>query len=134
MLEIIDTGIREEYSSFLDERHVRLGHGFILMYSTTDRLSFEEIQEFFDAIYRLCDAQNKPSVLVGNKVDLEEDRQVTTEEGKELAQKNECLFFEASAKTRVNVNEQFYELIREIRRIKALPPPVQRKQHRCIVM
>jgi len=134
MLDIPDTWPRTEFSSFIDERSVRFGHGFILMYSTTDRQSFEEMQRFFDEIYGYSEAQNKPSVLVGNKVDLEEDRQVTTEEGKELAQKNECLFFEASAKTRVNVNEQFYELIREIRRIKALPPPVQRKQHRCIVM
>mmetsp|Transcript_26252 Transcript_26252/g.29226 ORF Transcript_26252/g.29226 Transcript_26252/m.29226 type:complete len:104 (+) Transcript_26252:314-625(+) len=103
------------------------------MYSTTDRLSFEKIPDYFDEVYRAKSLEKFriPIVLVGNKIDLDEDRQVTTEEGKELARKHECAFFEASAKTRVNVEEQFYELVREIRRLKALHPV---KQRRCIVM
>mmetsp|Transcript_26251 Transcript_26251/g.29225 ORF Transcript_26251/g.29225 Transcript_26251/m.29225 type:complete len:182 (+) Transcript_26251:48-593(+) len=130
LLEILDTAGPEEYSA-MREAYIRNGDGFILMYSITERQSFEEMPELFETIYRVRDTENVPIVLVGNKVDLEEDRQVTTEEGKELAQKNECLFFEASAKTRVNVDEQFYELVREIRRLKALHPV---KQRRCIVM
>lgn len=55
-------------------------------------------------------------VLCGNKCDLEADRQVTTGEGQELAKSFGCPFFESSAKTRINVEESFYELVREIRK------------------
>mmetsp|Transcript_26248 Transcript_26248/g.29221 ORF Transcript_26248/g.29221 Transcript_26248/m.29221 type:complete len:86 (+) Transcript_26248:733-990(+) len=80
------------------------------------------------------DTDRVPIVLVGNKVDLEEDRQVTTEEGIELAQKNGCLFFEACAKTRVNVDEQFYDLVKEIREYDRLENISKRKRSLCCVM
>jgi GTPase KRas protein len=55
-------------------------------------------------------------VLIGNKCDLESDRQVTTQEGQDLAKNFGCPFFESSAKTRINVEESFYQLVREIRK------------------
>jgi len=57
-----------------------------------------------------------PMMLVGNKCDLEEQRQVSSEEGQSLARTIGCQFKEASAKTRVNVEEAFYDLVREIRK------------------
>lgn len=53
-----------------------------------------------------------PIVLVGNKLDLDEERQVSTEEGRGLAQKFACGFLEASAKTNTNIKEIFFELVR----------------------
>lgn len=46
-----------------------------------------------------------PLILVGSKADLESDREVSKEDGKALADKFGCPFFETSAKTRVNVDE-----------------------------
>jgi GTPase KRas protein len=60
-----------------------------------------------------------PLVLVGNKIDLVDSRVVSTDEGAELARKLNCPFVEASAKERINVDEGFYQVVREIRRISA---------------
>jgi len=59
-----------------------------------------------------------PFVLVGNKCDLENEREVSRERGEELAKQIGCKFMEASAKTATNATEAFYELVREIRRYK----------------
>ncbi len=54
--------------------------------------------------------------VLGNKCDLEKDREVSTMEGKEFADSIGAPFFETSAKARINVEEGFYQLVREIRK------------------
>jgi GTPase SAR1 family protein len=54
-------------------------------------------------------------VLIGNKVDLEEDRQVPKDAGEKLAKKyKNCTFIETSAKLQINVKEAFEILVRKI--------------------
>jgi GTPase KRas len=53
---------------------------------------------------------------VGNKCDLESERQVSRQEGELLAGSFGCRFIETSAKSRFNVDNAFYDLVREIRR------------------
>ena len=95
------------------------------MYSITDRSTFEEVERFRAKIlnvrYLTCaldtdsylqvkdvsSSKAPPIVLVGNKADLEETREVSTSEGQELAKIFNCDFFEASAKTRTNVQERY---------------------------
>lgn len=60
-------------------------------------------------------------VLVGNKCDLEDRRQVTKTEGEDLARSWGVPFFEASAKLRINVENCFYQLVREIRNVRNPP-------------
>jgi GTPase SAR1 family protein len=66
---------------------------------------------------RIKEGAHTPVVLVGNKVDLEDDRVVTTLEGEELAQSwgKDVLFFEASAKSNINIDELFLAIARAVR-------------------
>ena len=95
---------------------MRTGQGFLMVFSITSRSSFDEITSFREQILRVKDADKAPMVLVANKSDLENERQVTTGEGQDLAKSFSVPFMETSAKTRVNVEESFFELVREIRK------------------
>jgi len=59
------------------------------------------------------DKTDYPVVVFGNKADLMESREVPTKEGQEFARRIGAPFFEASAKTRFNVEAAFEELVRE---------------------
>eukprot|EP01126_Amoeba_proteus_P059280 TRINITY_DN772_c0_g1_i10.p1 TRINITY_DN772_c0_g1~~TRINITY_DN772_c0_g1_i10.p1 ORF type:complete len:129 (-),score=19.73 TRINITY_DN772_c0_g1_i10:202-588(-) len=102
------------------EQWIRYGQGFLLAYSITSRLSFDkELKPLFGQLTRVRDVESLkdvPLVLFGNKLDLENSRQVTTEEGRELARQMGCTFFEGSAKTCVNLEEAFFQLVRQIRK------------------
>mmetsp|Transcript_29879 Transcript_29879/g.75188 ORF Transcript_29879/g.75188 Transcript_29879/m.75188 type:complete len:186 (-) Transcript_29879:254-811(-) len=115
LLDILDTAGQEEYSAMRDQ-YMRTGQGFLCVYAITSRSSFEEISAFHEQILRVKDEEKVPMVVVGNKCDLSDERQVSTIEGQDLAKTFGCPFKEASAKTRVNVEDSFFELVREIRR------------------
>ncbi|KAK9466451.1 ras family-domain-containing protein [Lipomyces arxii] len=115
LLDVLDTAGQEEYSA-MREQYMRAGQGFLLVYSITSRSSFDEIRTFQQQILRVKDKDYFPIIVVGNKCDLETERQVSQQEGKRLANFFQCGFVETSAKQRVNVDEAFYNLVREIRR------------------
>jgi len=115
LLDILDTAGQEEYSAMRDQ-YMRTGQGFLMVYAITSRSSFEELVSFKDQILRVKESDKVPMVVVGNKSDLETERQVSPQEGMDLARSFGAPFFETSAKTRVNVEESFYQLVREIRK------------------
>ncbi|RXG56148.1 Ras-related protein Rab-8A [Armadillidium vulgare] len=55
-------------------------------------------------------------ILVGNKCDLEDERVVGKDQGASLAKTFQCSFLESSAKAKINVNEIFIDLVRQINR------------------
>ncbi len=97
------------------EQYMRTGEGFILVYAIDSRSSFEEILQFQQQILRVKDKDYFPCIVIGNKSDLDSDRQVSTEEGQKLAKQFNCPFLEASAKRKINVEEAFYNLVRLIK-------------------
>jgi GTPase KRas protein len=115
LLDVLDTAGQEEYSA-MREQYMRTGEGFLLVYSITSRQSFEEIMTFQQQILRVKDKDYFPIIVVGNKCDLEGERQVSRQEGESLARSFGCRFIETSAKSRINVDNAFYDLVREIRR------------------
>lgn len=117
LLDILDTAGQEEYSSMQDQ-WMREGKGFLLVYSITSQNTYDEITLFKDKILRAKDMDKVPMVLVGNKCDLDNEREVATEMGKKLAIEWGCPFMEVSAKERIRNDECFHEVVREIRRME----------------
>lgn len=76
LLDVLDTAGQEEYSA-MREQYMRTGEGFLLVYSITSRQSFEEITTFQQQILRVKDKDYFPMVVVGNKCDLESEREVS---------------------------------------------------------
>lgn len=81
LLDVLDTAGQEEYSA-MREQYMRTGEGFLLVYSITSRQSFEEIMTFSQQILRVKDKDYFPIIVVGNKCDLDGERQVS-KQGKE---------------------------------------------------
>uniref|UniRef100_A0A1B0GMJ5 Uncharacterized protein n=1 Tax=Phlebotomus papatasi TaxID=29031 RepID=A0A1B0GMJ5_PHLPP len=80
------------------------------------------------------DTDDVPMVLVGNKCDLEDERVVGKELGKGLASQFNCAFMETSAKAKVNVNEIFYDLVRQINKKSPEKKQKQKKKSFCVLL
>ncbi|XP_043915262.1 ras-related protein R-Ras2-like isoform X2 [Protopterus annectens] len=113
-LDILDTAGQEEFGA-MREQYMRSGEGFLLVFAVNDRASYNEMMKFHTQILRVKDRDEFPMVLVGNKTDLDVQRQITKEEAQSFARENRIPYMEASAKLRFNVDESFHELVRAIR-------------------
>ncbi|CCC68769.1 hypothetical protein NCAS_0B06850 [Naumovozyma castellii] len=114
VLDVLDTAGQEEYSA-MREQYMRTGEGFLLVYSVTSKNSFEELLTYYQQIQRVKDSDYIPVVIVGNKSDLEDERQVPYQSGVNLAKQMNAPFLETSAKQAINVEEAFYTLVRLVR-------------------
>jgi len=85
LLEILDTAGQEEYSAMRDQ-WIRGCDGFLIIYAITCRSSLEGIPIFVDQVLRVKDEVHPPMILVGNKCDLEDKREVSTQEGRDAAE------------------------------------------------
>lgn len=114
-LELLDTAGQEEFASMIDG-WVRPAHGIILVFDVSSRQTFDELIQLYDRVVVAKHTDEIPLVLVGNKCDLStEQRQIDPIEGKVLAASWQCKYIEASAKTRHNDVQCFYEIVRKIR-------------------
>jgi len=120
ILDIFDTAGQEDFAAVRDQ-YMRTGDGFICVYSITLGQSFDEAVGLHEHILCVKDNDKVPFVLVGNKCDLEEDREVPFEKGQSFANELGCPFLEASAKTRKNVTEVFEAIVREINKERKNP-------------
>lgn len=115
MLDVLDTAGQEEFSA-MREQYMRKGDGFLLVYSVTDKNSYENIINFHTQILRVKDRDTYPMLLVANKVDLVHLRKVTEEQGRDLAHKLGIPYIETSAKDPpLNIDATFHEVVRIIR-------------------
>jgi Ras homolog enriched in brain len=111
--EIVDTAGQDEFT-IMSQKHFIGVHGYMLVYSIASKASFDMLPIIRDKILNALGADAAPMVLVGNKTDLNMTRQVSYEQGAQLAASFKCPFVETSAKSDANVQKAFEALIGEI--------------------
>ncbi|EDR29399.1 hypothetical protein, conserved [Entamoeba dispar SAW760] len=119
-IDISDVCVSEE-SKGSTHYYIRTRDGFILMYSITSRYSFDLIQDIHNEIYRIRDKEMNehiPCIIVGNKSELTEEREVGTEEGMKYSESVRCHFIESSAKRNENINEIFEIITKDVIKYK----------------
>eukprot|EP01084_Bolivina_argentea_P061373 112152_1 len=117
LLDILDTAGQEEFSSMQDQ-WMREGQAFLLVYAINSKASFDEIDMMRQKILRTKeDEENVPIVIVGNKSDLSDQRQVHRNELDSYSKMVNAACFETSAKDKICVEDGFYQCYREWRAI-----------------
>ena len=105
---IYDTAGQERFKS-LAANYIKKANGILLVYDIADHSTFENIGMWMESITEEK-GDKLPIVLVGNKADLEDERQVSHKEGKDLAENKGFHFYETSCKNGANVTECFLDL------------------------
>ena len=88
--------------------------GSLIVYDVSDKKSFQLVDKYLDNVYSKKDKKKFPIILIGNKCDLDEEREVSFEEGKKKADSYQIDFYETSAKNNINVENVFKYLTDKI--------------------
>nr|CAD7429680.1 unnamed protein product [Timema monikensis] len=138
MFAVLDTAGQEEFSA-MREQYMRSGEGFLLVFSVTDKASFDEIYKFHRQILRVKDRDEFPMLMVGNKADLDHQRLVSPVEAQNLSRQLKIPYIECSAKLRMNVDQAFHELVRIVRKFQLserppLKPNNKKNKKKCAIL
>ncbi|KAI3461815.1 hypothetical protein Pfo_018478 [Paulownia fortunei] len=110
--QVWDTAGQERFRA-VTSAYYRGAVGALVVYDISRKTTFDSIKRWLDELSTHCDTA-VATMLVGNKCDLENIREVSVEEGKSLAEEEGLFFIETSALDSTNVNKAFEIVIREI--------------------
>jgi len=113
---------------FIVGQYVSSAHGIMLLYDVTKLNSFQNIEKWYDKVRSVAPPSQR-MLLVGNKIDLIDERQVTYQQGKEFAEKMNIDFIEMSVKNSENVDEAFHLIISRIYRMMNPKPGFYSKDY-----
>jgi small GTP-binding protein len=120
-LQIWDTAGQERFRS-IAKAYFRSAIGVILVFDLSERKSFDDLNQWLVDIHSLCDP-NAVITLIGNKLDLIEQRKVTSNEAETFANLHQLAYFETSALGGDNIQEVFHRTAGAIlRRNVAIDP------------
>ena len=106
-LQIWDSAGQEKFRSLIPN-YIRGSSLVFIVYDITNRKSFENLQSWIDFVNNI---ENSNIVILANKIDLENQRQVQTEEGKKFCTEKNYDFFEVSAKEDNNLNNMLFNSV-----------------------
>ena len=132
-LQIWDTAGQERFRT-ITSSYYRGAHGIMVVYDVTDKNTFQNLKQWISEVNRHASSHvNK--MLIGNKCDLVNQKEVETEVAREFANELGMNFFETSAKNSTNVDEAFHEMACNImKRIDDgnTPPPRVSRQSQIV--
>ena len=133
-LQIWDTAGQEKYRS-LAPIYFQNSSGAILVFDVTNRGSFESLSYWINA-FRSVSPDNSVIFIVGNKIDLNENREISTDEALNWSNINNCEYIEVSALNGTGIIDLFNDLIQLLNSIKEeshknLTIPKQTKEKKC---
>ena len=111
-LQIWDTAGQDRFRA-ITKNYYKGAHGIILIYDVTNITTFNNIKSWVSQI-RENTTEKIKIALVGNKIDEEDLRKISFDEGQKLATEYDLKFFESSAKKNLRVSEVFNYITEEI--------------------
>ncbi|XP_078618764.1 ras-related protein Rab-39B-like [Branchiostoma floridae x Branchiostoma japonicum] len=112
-LQLWDTAGQERFRS-ITRSYYRNSVGAVLVYDVTNRKSFEHLESWWHEAKQHTMPHNMVFILVGHKIDLASEREVSQEEGQQFARTHDMSYLETSAKNAENVEKAFWQVTREI--------------------
>ena len=108
-IEILDTAGEDDYQQMID-MWINFGDGFLLVFAINDKISFDALPKKRERIIKGKHGEKCPMILVGNKQDLADNREIPYDDAKQLADSWGIDYIETSAKTDFNCKEVFERL------------------------
>lgn len=112
-LQLWDTAGQERFRNITNS-YYKGAHGIVIVYDITNHVTFNSVESWLEEAEK-HGAKGLAKILVGNKTDLPELRQVSTEEGARKAKQNDMAFMETSAKEGDGVEEAFLWIVKEVK-------------------
>ncbi|CAD7961741.1 unnamed protein product [Amoebophrya sp. A120] len=112
-LAVWDTAGQERFRT-MTSSYYRGAQGVILAFDTTQKETFDNLPKWIQEVRAHSTHEKAKLLLVGNKVDLLEERQVSREEAEEFANSHAMAYLETSARTNLQVSKAFAELAESI--------------------
>jgi len=111
-LQIWDTAGQERFRT-ITSAYYRGANGVILVYDITNNETFSHVQDWLDEVHKAA-GESVTKLVVGNKADLINQRQVNENQASQYAQSVNASFIETSAKTAVNVDKSFLIIAKQL--------------------
>ena len=112
-VKLWDTAGQERFKT-LTPSFLRNAEGVIIVFDVTSQDSFDNVKGWINSIKSNLGEKIIPIIIVGNKIDMENMREISKEDGKKIASENDFKYFETSAKTGIGVDEAIKEIVNQI--------------------
>jgi len=101
-----DTAGQEKFKTIV-RNYFNGANGVLLCFDITNRKTFEKLNFWINELKEKLNLDELFIILIGNKIDKENEREISIEESKKFAKENNILYFEISAKTNEGIKEMF---------------------------